>query len=120
MALKKVLIKVINDETDKAVWEHVSYVDEKLYKYFLKKMDCSTSEFADWLSKWVKQDFNAELSMTHKNDILILKKLVKDRYKKSHAQLFIDSSTDRQGWVRVWVTRKIMEELKEYNKKIEI
>lgn len=120
MALQKVLIKVINDDTDQVSWEHIAYADSRLYKHFLKKMGCSRSEFAEFITKWAKQDFNIDLLMAHKNDILILKRLIKDRYKKAQPYVYIETETDRQGWVRVWLTRKMMEELKLYGKRTEV
>lgn len=116
MSLKKVLIKVINDETDKFEWCHIAYTNEELYTSFLQDMDCSRLEFANYVSKWVYEDFNLELTMAHKNDILILKELVKDRYSKAHPHLYIKSGTDRQGWIRVWLSKKMEEEIKYYGK----
>ena len=47
-------------------------------------------------------------------EIEVLKGLVKNFYKRAHPELYIDSPTDRQGWLRVWLTKKIKEELKIY------
>lgn len=114
MKLAKVKIKVINDSTDQFEWFHICYVDENLYLNFLEKIGCTRREVSDYIAKWVMNDFNYELTMTHSNDILILKRLVKDFYRKAYPSLYIDSNTDRQGWVRTWMTKKMQEELKYY------
>lgn len=113
--LKKILLKVINDSTDNFEWVHLAYADEELYLRFLQEMNCSRIEFANYVSKWVVEDFNLSLTMAHKNDISIVKKLVKDRYQKAHPYLVTNNgNTDRQGWMRVWVSKKMDEELKYY------
>jgi hypothetical protein len=113
---QKVLIKVIDDETDKFSWVHICYADKRVYLAFLERLSCDRKDFAEWLSKWAKEEFNVELPMTHTNDIIVLKKLIRDRFKRAHPMLFIESNTDHQGWIRIWVTRKMMEELKTYGK----
>lgn len=50
--------------------------------------------------------------MSHLNDVFILKKLIREYYKTAHPHIFIESSTDRQGWTRTWITKKMKEELK--------
>lgn len=112
--LAKVLIKVVNESHDRIEWTHISYIDEGLYKRFLEEKNIETSDMNDYLSRWAKEDFNIELSMSSKNDIRVLKELVKDFYHRAHPELYIESPTDRQGWLRVWITRKMKEELKIY------
>lgn len=113
---EKVLIKVVNEEHDKAEWTHISYIDRSLYRMFLEKKNIDSSDMNDYISRWAKEDFNINLAMSSKNDIRILKNLVKDFYKRAHPELFIESPTDRQGWIRVWLTRKMKEELNIYGK----
>lgn len=115
--LKKVQIKVIDDISDSIKWEHVAYVDRDLYDVFLHDMGCSRAEFANYIAKWVKQDFNYTITMAHRNDIEVAKALVKKRYQKAYPELFVDSPTDRQGWMRMWLNKKMKDELKYYGKK---
>lgn len=112
--LSKVLIKVVNEEHDRAEWTHISYIDKSLYENFLEEKSIETVELNDYISRWAKEDFNISLAMCSKNDIRVLKELVKDFYRRAHPELYIESPTDRQGWLRVWLTRKIKEELKIY------
>lgn len=112
--LGKIVIKVVNEAHDRAEWTHISYIDKVLYDKFMKKEHIESIELNDYLSRWVKEDFNIDLAMSSKNDIRVLKELVKDFYKRAHPELYIESHTDRQGWLRVWLTKKIKEELKIY------
>lgn len=113
--LSAVKIKVIDDSTGEYAWVHMCYVGTDVYLRFLKTLDCSRKEVADYVCKWLKQDFNYKTTMTHSNDILILKSLVRDFYKKAYPSLFLDTGkSDRQGWLRVWVTKKMEEELEKY------
>lgn len=114
--LKKVLIKVVNEDHDRSEWTHISYIDRSLYNKFIYREGVETIDLNDYLSRWAKEDFNADLAMSSKNDIKVLKELVKDFYRRAYPELFISSSTDRQGWFRVWLTKKIKEELKIYEK----
>lgn len=112
--LDKMLIKVVNESSDRSEWTHISYVDKELYRRFMEEKGLETTDLNDVLSRWAKEDFNANLPMSSKNDILVLKHLVKDFYKRAHPELYIDSNTDRQGWMRVWLSKKIKEELRIY------
>lgn len=114
--LSKVLIKVVNEKSERVEWTHISYIDKDLYKRFFEKESIETTDLNDYLSRWVKEDFNVNISMSSKNDIRVLKELVKDFYRRAHPELFIESVTDRQGWLRVWLTKKIKEELGVYGK----
>lgn len=105
------MIKVINESYENPEWEHVCYMDKELYQQFLKERNAERYELAEFLCRWAKEDFNVDLSMSKKSDIIILKHLVRDFYKRAHPELYIDSETDRQGWIRVWITKKIREEL---------
>lgn len=112
--LGKIVIKVVNEAHDRVEWTHISYIDNTLYMRFLKEKQIETIDLNDYLSRWAKEDFNVDIAMASKNEIRVLKELVKDFYKRAHPELYIDSSTDRQGWFRVWLTRKIKEELNIY------
>lgn len=114
MELHKIVLKVLNTERDKIEWVHVSYMDRNLYNRFVQENDLKYSDLNDYFSRWAKEDFNITLSMSSTNDIKVLKKLVRGYYKRAHPEIFIDSTTDRQGWMRMWLTRKIKEELKIY------
>lgn len=112
----KLLIKVVNESHDQAEWTHFSYVDGELFSRFLKEKGLGTGDMNDVLSRWAHEDFGVELAMSSKRDIEILKMIVKDFYKRAHPDLYIESSTDRQGWLRVWISRKMKEELGIYGK----
>lgn len=110
-ALIKFLLKVLDENKDHLVWEHLCYAPKELYLKFLDKMSIERFEMGDFVSKWAKEDFNIELPMTTAKDIAILKELVIDKYSSTYPHLLRRSSTDRQGWLRVWVSSHMEKEL---------
>lgn len=110
--LIKVLLKVLDENIDKLVWEHLCYAPQNLYLTFLTSMDIERVEMADYISKWAMEDFNIELPMTKSTDIAILKELIIDKYSSVYPHLLRKSTTDHQGWVRVWVSSHMEKDLK--------
>lgn len=109
--LIKFLIKVLDENKDKLVWEHLCYAPRELYLNFLRAKSIERFEMADFVSKWAKEDFNIELPMSTSKDIAILKELILDKYSSAYPHLIRKSSTDHQGWVRVWVSTHMEREL---------
>lgn len=109
--LIKFLIKVLNEDSDKVSWEHICYAPRDLYIKFLCHKDLERYQMADYISKWVKEDFNLDLPMTTRKEIKILHELVADKYQNAYPHLARKSNTDRQGWMRVWVTTHMEREL---------
>lgn len=107
----KLLVKVLNENHDKLSWEHFCYVPRDLYLKFLSAMEIERVEVADYISKWAKQDFNIDLSMTTTTDIKTLKELILDKYRSVYPHIFISTDTDHQGWVRVWITAHMNKDL---------
>lgn len=109
--LIKFLVKVLDENRDRLVWEHVCYAPKALYLRFLKAKGIERYEMADYLSAWAKEDFNIELPMTTAKDVVILRELILDKYSSVYPHLLRRSSTDHQGWVRVWVSTHMEKEL---------
>ena len=109
--LIKVLIKILDENKDKLLWEHLCYAPKDLYLKFINQMGIERFEMADFVSKWAKEDFNIDLPMTTAKDISILKELIFDNYKITYPQLIRQSHTDHQGWVRIWVSSRMEREL---------
>lgn len=109
--LIKFLIKVLDENRDKLVWEHFCYAPKDLYLKFIDTMSIERFEMADFMSKWAKEDFNIDLPMTTAKDITILKELVLDKYSSAYPHLLRKSNTDHQGWVRVWVSTHMERDL---------
>ena len=109
--LIKFLVKVLNEDTDKLSWEHLCYAPRALYLKFLKDKDVDRFQMADFVSRWAKEDFNVDLPMSTAKDITILRELVLDKYHSAYPHLVRKTVTDRQGWVRVWVTNHMERDL---------
>jgi len=110
----KVTLPVLDERINKTHWIHICYLNRNLYLTFLQKMGCTRAEVADFMAKWAKKDFNMNLSMSCVRDIAILKELIRDRYRIAHPNIFLNTSTDRQGWFRIWMTEKMERELKQH------
>lgn len=110
--LIKVLLKVLNEDKDELTWEHLCYAPKDLYLTFLQRRHIERSAFADYISAWAKEDFNIELPMTTSKDIEILKILILDKYSSIYPHLIRNSNTDRQGWIRVWISSHMEKELR--------
>lgn len=109
--LIKFLIKVLDENRDKLVWEHLCYAPKELYLKFVDTMGIERFEMADFVSKWAKEDFNIDLPMTTAKDITILRELILDKYSSAYPHLLRRSATDHQGWVRVWVSTHMERDL---------
>lgn len=109
--LIKFLIKVLDENRDKLVWEHLCYAPRDLYLKFIEHYSIERFEMADFVSAWAKEDFNIDLPMTTAKDILILRQLVLDKYNSAYPHLIRKNTTDRQGWIRVWVSTHMERDL---------
>ena len=109
--LIKFLVKVLNEDTDKLSWEHLCYAPKELYLKFLRVKGLERFQMADFVSSWAREDFNIELPISTYRDIAILRELVLDKYSNAYPHLLRKSETDRQGWMRVWVSTHMEKEL---------
>lgn len=112
--LIKFLIKVLDENTDKVSWEHICYAPRELYLRFLERKDIERFQMADYMARWAKEDFNVDLPMTTRRDILILRELVLDKYKSAYPHLIRQTNTDHQGWMRVWVSNHMERDLQRH------
>ena len=96
--LIKFILKVLDENQDKLVWEHLCYAPSGLYIEYLQKFDIERNEMGEAVSRWAREDFNFDLPMTTAKDIKILRELRK-------------SNTDHQGWIRVWVSTHMEKDL---------
>lgn len=112
----KVLLKILDSKSDKVRWIHLCYIPTNLYNKYIYERDMRTTDMNEILSRWCKEDFLVDLHMATSKDVFLLKELVRDFYKRAHPEYVLDSRTDHQGWTRVWITRKMMEELGIYGK----
>lgn len=109
--LIKFLLKVLDENKDKLVWEHLCYAPKDLYLRYLKTKDLERADMADCVSAWALEDFNISLAMTTSKDIAIVRELVVDKYSSAYPHLMRKSNTDHQGWIRVWVSTHMEKDL---------
>ena len=112
----KVLLKITDPETNASRWVHLCYVDDDIYREYLQYRNETICYMNEILSRWAAEDFKVTLSMNSIEDILALKSLVKEFYREKYPEVFRDSTSDRQGWLRIWMNNKMQEELKNANR----
>lgn len=110
----KILLKIIDSETNTPKWIHLCYADEAIYSEYTLQ-NTASGYMNNVLSRWAEEDFKVNLSMESVEDVATLKSLVKELYKEKYPEVYRDSATDRQGWLRLWVNNKMKEELKSAN-----
>ena len=105
----KILIKLHDGYTTK--WVHLCYVDSELYKEFLQT-PVGSKTINELILNWSKNDFGVPLStLSNMADLEVVKELIKKTYKALYPDLYRDSETDRQGWIRVWITNNMKKEI---------
>lgn len=104
MRKKKLLIKTIRENEIK--WVHLSYIPEEVYTDFFRVTGCETTDFGAYLSKWVKEDFKVNMSMSTYTDLIRLKELVQKRYEYEYAELYSGDNGKLlriSGWIKKWL-----------------
>ena len=112
MDLLKINVKVFRE--GKEAWVHFCYVPPNLKREFdeLANTQCNWNIW--WLNKWAKEQFDIEVDTWEELDIL--KEAIRKSYKLMYPELYMESSTDNQGWLRVWYTQNMKEELENVGK----
>lgn len=110
-SLIKFILKVLDENKDKLVWEHLCYAPASVYLKYLTEFNMDRNEMGESISRWAREDFNIELPMTTSKDIKILRELIFDKYKSTYPHLMRATKTDHQGWIRVWVTTHMERDL---------
>lgn len=105
---KKIQFRLLEDTGEK--WVHFCYVSEELKEEFDEKVGRLQRTANYWAIKWAMEDFGISQVDTQEQ-LLDLKERIKNMYKDKYPELYIDSSTDSQGWLRVWYTNHMMKEL---------
>lgn len=110
----KILLKIVDPETNQPRWVHLCYADGNTYAEYLNEHP-NTSESSEFmnttLSRWAKEDFDIDLAMDNLEDMATLKSHVKELYREKYPEIYRDSNTDRQGWLRLWVNNKMKEDM---------
>lgn len=108
---EKILIKLKNsiNSSGNCEWRHLCYVDKDLLDSYLTNTNKTMVDMNKAIVDWYKQDFHKDLKLNTRKGMEELRNTIKGYYKERYPELYQESATDRQGWVRVWVTQKIKE-----------
>ena len=114
MEVQKIQVKI--RRSDKTfIWSHFCYVPEELKRNFDKYVNTLGLPSNYWISKWAQENFGITKVDTL-IDVWRLKTDIKNLYKERYPELFIETATDKQGWLRVWYANNMEQELKTLGK----
>lgn len=105
----KLLIKLL-DNSGNYKWVHLCYVDSNIYADFLK-LSRSKHSLNRLVSEWYRSEFKLRYSLKTLEDLNTLKQTIKEKYSKLYPGIYRESDTDRQGWLRIWITNNMREEI---------
>ena len=92
---------------------HFCYVERALLEEFMRARGYENrAKVVNDVAEWVQHDFNIELSLSEKKDMLILRELIVDKYKRLHPNLFLRDVKNVGSWMRVWISEHMSRELK--------
>ena len=86
-------------------WVHFCYVFPAEWSLY-RKLKLPVPYCID---KWSIDDFRA--GVTSWRDLEILRRNIKRVYQERYPELYVDSPTDYQGWIRLWFVEKTKKEL---------
>lgn len=109
MELTKVQIKVKLGRRG-FTWVHFCYIPLEVKREFDEYVTPKNQLANYWITKWAVEDFG-KVNLETEQDLANLKNLIRDRYKTEYPELYIESNTDNQGWLRVWYTKNMEREL---------
>ena len=104
----KLVLKLRTPKYPEPRWIHMCYIDRTLHNAYTAQVHHVNNES---LSKWCKEDFGVDMEVKTDADLNKLKDMVKDLYSEKYPELYYESTTDHQGWFRIWVQNKMKEEL---------
>lgn len=108
----KVLVKLLDENSNTTKWFHLCYVDTDLYNKYIEHFDLTSLDLNEIIARWMKENFNYSMVVSRKDDLKIVKELVQDYYKRVYPELYMPvNGIDRQGWMRVFVQKKMREDL---------
>jgi hypothetical protein len=111
VAVKKIQLRLFDGRRNQNFWFHFCYIPRELW--IQCKDTLGIANLDSQVKLWINQDFG--LDIVHMDDMYKVKQCIKDMYSKRYPEVFLDSDSDRQGWVRVWLTEKIKAMLEENN-----
>ena len=110
MEILKINVKVIREGKD--AWVHFCYVNPLLKRAFDDECNKSGYLNIEWLNKWSKAQFGLKVDTWE--DLEKLKEAIRASYKDIYPEIFVDSPTDNQGWLRIWYTQNMKLEMNSY------
>lgn len=111
LELSKFMLK-IRKKTENE-WVHFCYVPFSTREAFYAKVSVKGWLNNEWVRHWAKNDFGLKTIDTV-NGLVELKQAIKDWASEKYPEIYeknYDGALDKQGWIRVWVTQHMEEEI---------
>jgi hypothetical protein len=110
LELSKIQIKIVRDNNP--IWSHFCYVPSDIKNRFDNLVNTQNFLTNYWVALWAHSEFDL-FQIDTPESIQTLKETIKNKYRERYPELYVDSNTDKQGWLRVWYTENMEKELKE-------
>lgn len=110
MELSKVQFKVTLNDGESFSWIHFCYAPTEVKEDFDRIVNIDKMISNHWIEKWMLKEFGLVYTDDY-DGFLLVKETIKDKYKILYPDFFLPSLTDSQGWLRVWYTNNMIEEL---------
>lgn len=113
MELQKIVLRAYNLKEQEFLPYHFCYLEKDLSKRFFSRFVTAKNTMTSWLRRWAMEDFNIPVRTAQ--DLQKLKEAVIAHYKTIYPDLSAteDSDTDRMGFARIWLTKRVKEALDE-------
>ena len=109
--MKKIQLRLFDGRRNQNFWFHFCYIPRELWVKCREVLGIQNLDTT--IKLWIKRDFG--ITVVHMNDLYEVKKAIKDKYSKLYPTIYLESESDRQGWIRVWLTENIEALLEEKN-----
>ena len=96
-------------------WVHLCHIDRKIYQEFKSLFPKESFVLSTFITIWVKQDFEVNMSMVYKKNVLQLRNLVLTWYRHEYPELYLKNcpgDTRRiSNLTSIWLTQHMQYEI---------
>ena len=115
---QKLLIKVV--DRDEWKWVHLCHIDRKLFSQFKQLYPEDTFVLSTFITLWVKEDFQVNMSMVYKKNVLQLRSLIETWYRREYPELYVKNcpgdSRRISSLTSIWLTQHMQYEIEKRQK----
>lgn len=101
--MKKVSLRLFDGRRNQNFWFHFCYLPDELWEHYTSTFKVGNLD--SQVKAWLKLDFGLDVACME--DIHVAKEHIKKLYAEVYPEVYLDTTGDRQGWSRVWLSEKI-------------